>query len=154
MQRRGKSNVLGVALIMSFSAVFLAGCAMGNIWRQQISTDVDRSFETLQVNPEYRYYYYGLENSPYAVVGIEKQYHINDPGWREVDPRSETFKKVVGLVRYFPWYFSYTYGSYIVDSEGRQIGVWYSSLMAGFRVNPETGDVIITPNPDPLRSPL
>jgi hypothetical protein len=154
MQQIGKSPIYGSIIAIALSAVFLAGCAMGNIWGQRISTDVDRAFEKLQVNPEYRYYYYGLENSPYAVVGIEKQYHIGDPDWREVDPRSEAFKKVVGLVRYFPWYNSFTNGRYIVDSEGRPVGVCYSSLMVGFRVNPETGDVIASPNPDPLNSPL
>jgi hypothetical protein len=154
MRQVGKYPILGSALIMALSAVLLAGCAMGNIWGSQISKEVDRSFENLQVNTDDRFYYYGLENSPYAVVGIEKQYHINDPDWREVDPRSETFEKVVGLVRYFPWHSSPTYGCYIVDSEGRRIGVWYSSLMAGFRVNPETRDVIVTPIPDPLRSPF
>jgi len=154
MRQVGKSPILGSALIMALSAVLLAGCAMGNIWGSQISKEVDRAFENLQVNTDDRFYYYGLENSPYAVVGIEKQYHINDPDWREVDPRSEAFKKVVGLVRYFPWHSSITYGYYIVDSEGRRIGVWYSSLMGGFRVNPETGDVIVTLIPDPLTSPF
>jgi hypothetical protein len=57
-------------------------------------------------------------------------------------------------VRDFPWYRSCTYGRYIVDAEGRRIGVFYSSLIAGFRANPETGNVIVAPNPDPLRSPL
>jgi hypothetical protein len=154
MRHFGKSPIWGSALLMALPAVLIAGCAMGNIWGVQISNEVDRAFENLKVNTDYRFYYYGLENSPYAVVGIEKQYHINDPDWREVDPSSEAFKKVVGLVRYFPWYNSYTFGSYIVDAEGRRIGVWYSSLIAGFRANPETGDVIVTPNPDPLRSPL
>ena len=154
MRQFRKSPMLGAALAMALSAILLAGCAMGNIWGTKVSNEVDRAFETLQVNPEYRFYYYGLENSPYAVVGIEKQYRIGDPDWREVDPRSEAFKKIVGLVRYFPWANLYTYGRYIVDAEGRRVGVWYSSLMAGFRVNPETGNVIIAPNPDPLRSPL
>ena len=153
MQGVWKSNTLRSALIVC-SAIIMAGCAMGNIWSLPISNEVDRAFETLDVNPEYRFYYYGLENSPYAIVGIEKQYHINDPDWREVGPRSETFKKVVGLVRSFPWGELVTYGRYIVDSEGRRIGVWYSSLIAGMRVNPTTGDVIIAPNPDPLNSPL
>jgi hypothetical protein len=154
MRRSPGFRVLASAFALLMAAVFVAGCAMGNIMQMPLSNEVDRAFQSFESNPEYRYYFYGLENNPYAIVGIERNYRINDPDWREVDPRSDRYKKVIDLIRYFPWYNNTTHGGYVVNGEGRRIGVWYSSLLGGMMVHPETGDVIVTLNPDPLRSPL
>jgi hypothetical protein len=50
---------------------------------------------------------------------------------------------VVGLVQSFPVPGSHTEGFYIVDRQGRRIGVWYSSLTAGITVDPDTRKVAI-----------
>jgi hypothetical protein len=50
---------------------------------------------------------------------------------------------VVGLVQSFPVPGSRTEGFYIVDRQGRRIGVWYSSLTAGVTVDPDTRKVTI-----------
>jgi hypothetical protein len=39
---------------------------------------------------------------------------------------------------------SSTYGAYILDSQNRKIGTWYSSYMAGAAVNNRTKTVSIT----------
>jgi hypothetical protein len=88
------------------------------------------------------------ENNPYGVVGLESAYWINDPAWQEVDPQSESFRKVVGLVQSFPAPGGYTEGHTIHDPQGLQIGVWYSSLGAGIMVDPNTKRVsVTTPTP-------
>jgi hypothetical protein len=57
---------------------------------------------------------------------------------------SEAFRKVVGLVQSFPVPGSRTYGAYILDAKGEQIGVWYSSMSAGISIDPDTKIVFIT----------
>jgi hypothetical protein len=131
---------VGLALVLSL----IAGCATANRGGLRNSREVARAFETFYVYPAHRYWYYNLENNPYAVVGLEPPYRIEDIHWNEVDPNSKTFEKVIGLVESFPATGSFTYGAFILDSQGRQIGVWYSSLSAGIVVNPDNQIVSIT----------
>jgi hypothetical protein len=79
------------------------------------------------------------------VAGLDREYRLDDDRmWQAVDPDSATFRKVVGLVQSFPVPNSYTSGVAITDPEGRQIGVWYSSLGAGITVDPQTKIVSIS----------
>jgi hypothetical protein len=97
-------------------AILNSACSIANLGWLRNSEDVGRAFATLQVSPNYRYWYLYLENSPYAVVGLNREYRIEDISWTEVEPGSEVFEKVVGLVESFPVPGSRTYGGYILDS--------------------------------------
>jgi len=125
-------------------AILISACSFANLGWIRNSQDVGRSFESLQVSPDYRYWYLYLENTPYAVLGLKREYRIEDIMWTEVAPGSETFGKVVGLVQSFPVPGSRTYGAYILDAKGEQIGVWYSSMGAGISVDPDTKLLFIT----------
>ncbi len=65
--------------------------------------------------------------------------------WRWLDPNSEAFKKVIGLVEGFPVYSNFpAYGSYISDQQMYRIGYWYSSLRSvSIRVDTERRRVSI-----------
>ena len=125
-------------------AMLISACSIANLGWLWNSEEVDRSFATLKVYPNYRYWYLYLENSPYAVLGLNGEYRIEDISWTEVEPNSEVFQKVVGLVEAFPVPGSRTYGAYILDSKRERIGVWYSSMSAGINVDPDTKVVTIT----------
>jgi len=120
------------------------GCHFENAGSVKKSPEVTQAFKALYVDPNHRYYFLNQENSPYGVVGLERGYWIEGPSWREVDPQSETFRKVVGLVQSFPDPSSSTEGYTVHDPQGMQIGVWYSSLGAGITVDPETKRVSIS----------
>jgi hypothetical protein len=126
------------------AAILICACSIANLGWLRNSPDVERAFETLQVSPNYRYWYLYLENNPYAVLGLNREYRFEDIMWTEVEPGSEAFGKVVGLVESFPVPGSRTYGAYILDAKGERIGVWYSSMSAGITVDPDTKVVVIT----------
>ena len=109
--------------------ILICSCATANHGSLSRSQDVAHAFETFQVFADHRYYLLNQENDPYAVVALQSNYAISDPMWRELDPNSEKFKKVIGLVEGFPVYFNFRpYGSYILDHPMNRIGYWYSSL--------------------------
>lgn len=56
-------SAVAVAVAMLISACSIAN--LGWLWN---SEEVDRSFATLKVSPNCRYWYLYLENSPYAVL--------------------------------------------------------------------------------------
>lgn len=121
-------------------ALILTGCAMGGV---RGNPDVDQSFRNLKVPPGYSYWYLNLENDPYAVVGLERGWRIEDELWQAVDPGSPTFGKVVGLVADFPVPGFTTFGATLVDPEGAPIGVWFSSLIPGVQVDAERKVVVL-----------
>jgi hypothetical protein len=125
-------------------AMLISACSTTHLGWLRDSEEVGRAFATLQVSPNYRFWYLYLENSPYAVVGLNRDYRIEDISWTEVASGSEVFGKVVGLVGRFPVPGSSTYGAYILDVKGERMGVWYSSMSAGITVDPETRVVTIT----------
>jgi hypothetical protein len=139
-----KNTTRTVLAIAAMLAMLISACSVANLGWLRNSEEVGRSFETLNVSPDYRYWYLYLENSPYAVLGLNREYRFEDISWTEVESGSELFRKVVGLVESFPVPGSRTYGARIVDSKGEQIGVWYSSMSAGITIDPDTKVVSIT----------
>ena len=125
-------------------AILISACSFAHLGWLRNSEEVGRAFETLQVSPDYRYWYLYIENSPYAVLGLNREYRIEDILWTEAAPGSEVFQKVVGLVQGFPVPGSRTYGAYILDANEDRIGVWFSSMSAGISVDPNTKVVFIT----------
>lgn len=125
-------------------AILISACSIANLGWLRNSQDVGQAFETLHVSSEYRYWYLYLENTPYAVLGLDREHRIEDILWTEVAPSSEVFQKVVGLVQSFPVPGSRTFGAYILDAKGEPIGVWYSSMSAGITIDPDTKIVFIT----------
>jgi hypothetical protein len=143
MNRRHRSRFLTAAAFLFLAVMLAAGCSGANRGGLRNSREVGRAFETFHAEPNHRYWYYNQENNPYAVVGLKPPYRIEDINWKEVDPNSKTFEKVIGLVQGFPVRGSFTYGAYILDPQAQPIGMWYSSLDAGIKVNPETNVVSV-----------
>ena len=125
-------------------AILISACSIANLGWLRNSSDVGQAFETLHVSSDYRYWYLYLESTPYAVLGLNPEFRIEDISWTEVKPGSETFQKVVGLVQSFPVPGSITFGAHILDAKGEQVGVWYSSMSAGISIDPDTKVVFIT----------
>ena len=85
-------------------ALFASACQFENTGSVRKSPEVAQAFETLQLQafPGYRYYFLNQENNPFGVAGVESDYRMQGPDWKECDPDSPTFRKVVGLVQSFP----------------------------------------------------
>lgn len=144
---KGAVNVktgFGGAALLWVAALLAMGCHFDNAGTVKVSPEVAQAFKALNVYPNHRYYFLNQENSPYGVAGLAGGYWMEGPTWREVDPNTEAFKKVVGLVQSFPVPGSYTEGYTIHDPQGMQIGVWYSSLGAGITVDPGSKRVSIS----------
>src|SRR5512136_1586124 len=114
-----KTETIRMRLFAAVLALLLAACAAGGIRK---NPDVDRAFRNLTVPPTASYWYLNLENEPYAVVGLEGGWRIEDKMWHPVTFGSPTFQKVVGLVEGFPVPGGRTSGSTLVDPQGNPIG--------------------------------
>ena len=88
--------------------------------------EIYQSFQSNQVNPNYTYYYNGVGNQVYAIVGIESKYRIQSKFWRQVEPDTPAFQKLTGQI----WedYGYRTYGADLLDPAGNKIGIVYTSI--------------------------
>ena len=66
------SQKVNLALAAAF-ALLICACSIANLGRLRNSPDVGQAFETLSVSSDYRYWYYYLENTPYAVLGLNRR---------------------------------------------------------------------------------
>ncbi len=144
-----------LATSMLFAAVLsvftLGACAVsGANGRLLRSPDVTQQFRTYSAVPAYRYYHSGWSNNPYAIVAIDPQYTLRDRLWTLFTPDSATLKKLMDAL--YEDYNLSPYGAYIVDQQGKRIGLWYSAIQwAVIRVDEETRTIDIIPDTPYLR---
>lgn len=141
MNWQASSRTIGAICIAGLLAI---SCQFENVGGLERSPEVAAAFEALRVPSEYRYYFLNQENNPFGVAGLKSGYMMEGPDWRNVDPSSPVFGKVVALVKSFPAQGGFTEGFLILDSQKNPIGIWYSSLGAGITVDPSTKRVMIT----------
>lgn len=78
-------------------------------------------------------------------MGLDPSYELYSSLWRKVDPDTEKFKRLV----YWVWDYwdYYPYGAHILDPDGRNIGIFYSSVwFAAVKVKRETKNVEVMPH--------
>jgi hypothetical protein len=89
------------------------------------SSEITKLFETHQILPDHQYYYSGWGAVPYAIIAIDNQYKLRKGLWNEVEatvPMLRNWVREMDMIYGFP-----PYGFRILDHNGRQLGVWYSS---------------------------
>ena len=114
-----------------------AGCA-GSYGRVAFDDKVTDAFKTGQIPSDFKFYYYGLNNRHYAIVGLDPKWELRSRIWSEIDPQSEKFKEAVAYMWEIEGYPPYNVrGSNIFDNEGKKIGVYYSCLYATVKFGSE-----------------
>jgi hypothetical protein len=141
-----------MAMVSNVNAIDIPGIGTVNLpsfkyGKLKRDRDVNRKFQTYKVLPNHIYYTTGLGNIPYAIIGIDKKYKLRPGMWREVKLttpllRSWVSKKMDNIYGYPP------YGSMILDDNGKQIGVWYSSKQWTTVIIEENNEIaILAPEP-------
>ena len=108
--------------------------------------DVNHTFQTYKVLSTHKYYTSGLTNIPYAIIGIDKKYKLRPGMWREVQLTTPLLRswvsKMDNIYGYPP------YGSIILNDDGKQIGIWYSSKQWTTVIIEENNEIaILAPEP-------
>jgi len=109
----------------------LAGCAAlgGHYGTILPDADVRQSFEAFIMDPGMNYYYSGPDNYPNAVIGLKKDYALDNDLWKPMEPDPKRFRQTIGAMQEEALrHGSYQHGFLIRDYRGQAIGVWYSIL--------------------------
>jgi len=140
-----KGNVVGalvvfcmVLLVAHAEAIDLPDFKYGSLKRDK---EVTRSFETYEILPDYKYYYCGWGNIPYAIIGIHKSYQLRQGLWKDVSLTTQILRSWVSQMDII--YGFRPYGSLILDHSGKPVGIWYSSKQQTTIIVEENNEVAV-----------
>jgi hypothetical protein len=108
--------------------LILSGCAGGNYGTLQRDRELDRMFLTYQVLPDHNYYTSGGYDKPNAILGIHKDYQMVTDLWQSIpNVNSAQIQKWIRTIAPEDRGIGHDYFAYyILDPEGKQVGIWYS----------------------------
>jgi hypothetical protein len=122
---------------------FLFGCA-GGYGRMEKGPEVTAAFVEHRLPSDYRFYYIGRDNMPYAVIGIRNEYQLQSKFWKLIDPESDAFRKMVKTP--YGYQENPARGALLVGPDGQQVGIWYSAYdFANFRVTDDKDVYVYDP---------
>jgi len=105
-------------------------------------------FESHQVPSEYKYYYAGSDKDPDALLGLHRDYTLNNDLWKETEMDSKQLKKWIDEFNLVGYPIS-VQGYLILNPNGKTIGIYYSKWNGGPVVMESGNQVIIhLPNTD------
>ena len=136
------SNVKALE-IPGFGTINLPSFKYGKLKRNR---DVNRTFKTYKVLPDHTYYTSGLRDIPYAIIGVNDKYKLRPGMWQKVKLTTPLLRswvsKMDNIYGYPP------YGYVILDDNGSQIGIWYSSKQWTTVIMEENNEIaILAPEP-------
>ena len=106
----------------------VSGC-LGTYGKLHWDPQVTAKFKAYEAQRDFNYYYYGVGNRTFAMAGISPEYVMKSRMWREVQPDTEEFKSLISRAWENSYYHPYDpRGAHILNPEGKQVGIWYSSL--------------------------
>jgi hypothetical protein len=135
----------------------LISCATGSMtfkknWGKIVTDDqVKNSFQAYQVNAAYDYFISGSDVYPFAILGLSKNYTLDSDLWKKMEMKPAVLQELVNNIKSKAMESEQMpFGFAVLDDHGKQIGVWYSILLAATSVQMK-GDnkvMIYTPSPD------
>ena len=113
---------VGSLFLIVLLSVLLSGCQTANYGKFRHSREVAKIFKSAQVLPDHQYYYTGSNTQPDAVMGIHKDFILDDDLWDKAKDIQKEIKYRVDQMNNN----LLAAGYYILSPDGKQIGIYYS----------------------------
>lgn len=131
----------------------LTNCAgIANYGTVKRDTAVSQKFKSAEINPNYKYFYFGKEERPFSILGIDKSYTVESKFWYPIELTKEQLQRWIIAFEAKQIYQTgsgaakATYsGSQILNPQGESAGVIYSML--DWIVITFPGDNVVVPYP-------
>ena len=145
-----ESNLKYRVILLSVLVVF--GCAT---LRQGYGTNVldqvaENKFETFQLDRDMNYYASGPNDAyPIVILGLKKQYVLDNDLWRPISPDPELFKRLIKRMQFEAGAIGQAQRGFVLKSpDGRDIGVCYCRLTVWIGAKMGEGNKVIVYTPD------
>jgi hypothetical protein len=134
--------VTTLAMIIAISA---AGCAnMRGFGKFVPDNNAGATFETFQVNPDYRYYITGSDVYPVAILALDKSYSMGNNLWKELKFTPGSMNEMVTNMQFklMECCQQMQFGFSVLDPQNKQIGILYSYLGVSIAFRVEGNNIV------------
>jgi len=112
-----------------------------NIGSFKENSEITQGFQSHQFLPGYKYYYAGFIDKPEAIVGIHRDYRIQEISswgsystrWKELEATTERLKKLVDGIDKMERSDRKPYGVLLSDPAGKQVGILYVMINRNYQ---------------------
>lgn len=126
INKQGSLRIVAALFVIVSSLVLFSCASVGTHGRLKSSSEVKQIFETYTVLPDHTYYYSGQAAQPRVVMGLHNDYQLQAKLWNKVDLTPEQLNKWINWQRTRAGFDQRPNGFYMLDSDGKKIGVWYA----------------------------
>ena len=141
---------LFTSLLIVMMLAVLSGCSSPSYGRLQSSHEVTQVFQNNQILSDHLYYYSGFQRIPYVIIGIDNKFSLRSGRWRPIELNPTLLNQLAYRMRHV--YSLQPRGAWILDPEGRRVGIWYSSrYQTTVIMEKDNQVVVVTPEPPDLR---
>ena len=139
---------IGWCLIAGFHLIIIfivaSSCTSSgtqNIGSFKENPEITQGFQSHQYLPEYTYYYAGFMNKPEAIVGIHRDYRLQEISgwgsystrWKELETTAENLKGLVEGIDKNKRSDRKPYGVLLSDPAGKQVGILYVMINRNYQ---------------------
>ena len=123
MTKKITFTIISIVLIFFLASLFSCGSKYGNLKK---NTSLKETYSKKSSLPNYNYYYAGT-GIPKAIIGIDKEYKLNDRLWFKIENKAEVYN-LIGTLDDNPGSGcgNYLYFADIMSSSGEKAGIWFS----------------------------
>ncbi len=142
------SQKYGVLLL---SVLVLFGCAavrhaFGTFVPDQVA---EKNFEAFQIDPGMNYYFSGSDVYPSVIMGLKKQYVLDNDLWRPLKPDLQLFKDLINDMQLKAREHGQLQRGFVLKSpEGQTIGVCYCTFTVRMKLKMGEDNKVIVYTPE------
>jgi hypothetical protein len=139
-------------VVLLLSTLVLFGCAamLNGFGTNVLDENVWDNFETFQIDPDMNYYASGPHDAyPIVIMGLEKQYVLDNDLWRPLPPDPKLFKNLIKSMQFEAQKIRQAQRGFVLKSpEDQDVGVCYCRLTVRMGLKMGEGNTVIVYTPD------
>jgi len=142
--------------VLLLSALVIFGCAgmLNGFGTNVLDDNVWDKFETFQIDPDMNYYASGPQDAyPIVIMGLKKQYELDNDLWRPLPPDPKLFKDLVKRMQSEAQKIGSVQRGFVLKlSEGQDVGVSYCRLTVRMSLKMGEDNKVIVNTPDMMEN--
>ena len=149
----GSASRFSITTLLLIMPLAFTGC-FATYGKLATSAAVEQDFAQYHFVTNYSYYYLGFESNPYAILGLDSRYHLQQNLWKPLDPKTHILEKMVKSMKDVPACYDCLRrapkGYQVLAPGGEAIGVLFSCY-TWFPVEVKADNLVIVSYPDLAR---
>jgi hypothetical protein len=138
-------------VVMLLSILALFGCASINKGFGTFVPDLnaEKNFESFQIDPDMNYYFSGSDVYPSVIMGLKKQYILDNDLWRPIPSDTARFKELIKDMQFKSRESGQPQHGFVLKSpDGQTLGVCYCPFAVSIKLKLGEDNKVVVYTPD------